>query len=269
MSAAAVQSSPVASASLTVASAVLHVSLFFLLGVLPTRVEPTVRTPQEVAFEVEEPPPAPEPEVPPAPEPEVVRAPPVAQTAAPRTPAEPTPPAPVAAAPVPEVVDFSNINLTNDNSNSDFAISRGTGQAADGPMRNVGVGRLSDRNVAGRPDGVEGGTGTGPSTAPAVVPAASLSRATRPPSSISAVLERNYPREAREQEIEGETLVKLIIRSDGTPSNVRVLRGGDNGFGAACRRTLLEGGRWVPPLGANGEAVATEVEFTCSFEVRR
>ena len=82
------------------------------------------------------------------------------------------------------------------------------------------------------------------------------------------MLLRNFPREAREQGIFGETRVRALVLADGTLSNIRVESGGEHGFGAACRRTLAEGGKWPPPLDRGGTPVPQEIEFTCDFNVR-
>jgi hypothetical protein len=48
---------------------------------------------------------------------------------------------------------------------------------------------------------------------------------------------------------------------------MRVMREtGDYGFGAACQKMLRQR-RWQAPLDRRGQPVATEVRYSCEFEV--
>jgi hypothetical protein len=71
------------------------------------------------------------------------------------------------------------------------------------------------------------------------------------------------------QGVEGTVVLAVRILHDGRLGRMSVTRETPSGydFGSACRRTLREMGTWNPPLGRGGEAVSTDISFTCSFEV--
>jgi hypothetical protein len=60
--------------------------------------------------------------------------------------------------------------------------------------------------------------------------------------------------------------LRARIDADGVIRNARVRSESSAGFGSACRRTLL-GSRWSAPRDKNGSAVATEIVYTCHFEI--
>jgi hypothetical protein len=62
-------------------------------------------------------------------------------------------------------------------------------------------------------------------------------------------------------------VVRVRIDPDGGAGVLRVLSASAPAFADACRATV-DGTRWRPALDARGAAVATEVSYTCSFEVR-
>jgi TonB family protein len=87
----------------------------------------------------------------------------------------------------------------------------------------------------------------------------------RPPS-LSGLLRANYPDEARQRGLRGSASLRARIDADGVIRNARVRSESSAGFGSACRRTLL-GSRWSAPRDKNGSAVATEIVYTCHFEI--
>lgn len=206
------------------------------------------------ARELEPPPPPPpppspttEPEVAPSPRPLVAAARPAAAPKA--APADPSP-APVADVPV----DLTSTVLSND----------GPGIA-----------------VAARASGVPEGQGSGgggnllsappPPPAPApsgprLVAVGDLSRRPRPPSFDSA-LERNYPLEARRAGVSGQAILRLRILADGRVGRVEPISESFQGFARACEATVRSA-PWGPPIDREGAAVATEITYTCVFEVR-
>ena len=219
--------------------------------------EPEVEEP-----EVEEPE-EPEPEVP---EPEVVEPEPVQRDPRPNDPA-PEPPPLAEEPPPPEPLDLSGTVLTGDG-NSDFQIVQGDGSDREGP-----IGPPPTRRP-GSPDGVPGGTGgggMGTGSGPRVLPLADLSRSPAPPDQDRMVscIRENFPREARQQSLEGVATVRGRVMPDGSFTRLRVasesIRG--QGFGEACLR-CLRGQRWTPPLGPGGSPVATDVPYRCTFRVR-
>jgi len=209
--------------------------------------------PPPVAFEPE--PEAPQPQ-PSAPETRVARAPRATRARPAPAAASPSPPAPSPAAP-PPVADFTGLTLTNDSGTASFASAVGNGAALDGPIAARGV------RSSGQGGSLVPGSGSG--TGERIVPLASLSRPPRAPA-LDEALEDNYPPSARAQGRTGTALVRVKVLPDGRIGAMRVLSETEPGFGVACRRTLA-GSRWQPPLDASGRPVATELSYTCRFEV--
>lgn len=154
-------------------------------------------------------------------------------------------------------LDLSGVTLTND-SGAGFAMPVGDGSALHGP---IGLGKSS----------------TGPASAPApvasvakgpaLVDARDLSQRPQPPS-LTGLLRQNYPEEARQRGLRGQASMRARIDADGVIRSARILSESAAGFGSACRRTVL-GSRWSAPRNKNGSAVATEIVYTCHFEVDR
>jgi len=204
--------------------------------------------------------PAPEPEAPPpAPTAPIEPSPPrpVAVTRAPvaSQPANSAPPAAKAAATATPALDLSGVTLTND-SGAGFAMPVGNGSALHGPI-GLGANRIQALPVPS----------SAPSTAkgPTLVDASDLSERPRPPS-LTRLLRQNYPEEARQRGLRGSASLRARIDPDGVIRTVRVLSESAAGFGSACRRTVL-GSHWSAPRDKKGSAVATEIVYTCHFEV--
>jgi TonB family protein len=79
-------------------------------------------------------------------------------------------------------------------------------------------------------------------------------------------LRANYPEEARQRGLAGSARVRARIDADGVIRSARLLTESSPGFGAACRKTVL-GSQWSAPRDKNGGAVATEIVYTCHFQV--
>jgi len=231
-------------------SVVLHVVVMRAMPRPAPRVHTVVLPPVEL---MDVPPPLPPPP-PPEPTPEEPARAPAPVAAAPtrsaaRT-AQDSKPAPPDAPPEPKLSDDGPIDFTAT------------------PMALAGTG------VAVRaPSG--GGGGTGPAAGPpsrprpsaeVVVPVASLSRPPRAPG-LDAVLERNYPVEARRAGISGKAVLRVRILHDGRVTSVVTLSESSGGFGAACERTV-RAAPWEAPIDREGRAVATEITYVCQFEVR-
>lgn len=152
-------------------------------------------------------------------------------------------------------LDLSGVTLTND-TGTGFAMPTGDGSALRGP---IGLGTNRGQVVAA------------PSAAasvpkpPALVDAGDLSEHPRPPS-LTGLLRANYPEEARQRGLRGDAKVRARIDADGLIRVARLLSESSAGFGSACRRTVL-GSHWSAPRDKNGGAVATEIVYTCHFEV--
>jgi len=168
-----------------------------------------------------------------------------------KTAALPAPPAPTAA----PALDLSGVTLTND-TGAGFSMPVGDGSALRGP---IGLGASGIQAVAAA---VPAKAAAKP---PALVSASDLSEHPRPPS-LTGLLRANYPAEARQRGLRGSASLRARIDADGVIRAARLLTESSAGFGAACRRTVL-GSRWSAPRDKNGSAVATEIVYTCHFEV--
>jgi len=58
------------------------------------------------------------------------------------------------------------------------------------------------------------------------------------------------------------------VRPDGAIDHARVVTATNADFGDACRRVLVAS-RWTPPVDRDGAPCATEIKYTCHFEVAR
>lgn len=258
-----------------------HIAAAFVLLLLPAAALLSDPEPVELAVIETLPEPIeeiiePEPEPEPAPEPEPIVE-PVVQPVVERRPdprpervvAPDEPPPPDAPPPPPAeetIEDFSGMTLTNDSGDPAWASNVGSGAPMEGPVGRPNA-QVTGRNRRGQPDGVVGGTGEG--EGPAIVSAGNLSRQPGPPSDrLRSLLERNYPREAQQLGIEGTADVRVQVEADGSVRVLSVSRESHEGFGAACRQTIRQGGRWSPPLDRQGQPVATITAFRCTFTVR-
>lgn len=270
-------------ASLLLVSAILfsvglHIATLFGLDFIDIQVSAAVPPPvTEMDFIEMDPVPEPEPEpevIEPEPEPEVIEPEPEPEVVEPErrerpavqeTEPEESAPAPLNEDPPPEEPEeLTGFTLTGDGS---FAVESGNGQSRTNPVANT--------RPSGRPDGVEGGTGTGgmgTGMGPTLVPVRNLSRRPEPPSAqtIARCLEENYPRAARRQGLSGVASVRAQIGPSGGVSNlsVRSESVSGEGFGQACMRCLRDR-PWSPPLSRGGQPVSTRITYTCDFIVRQ
>jgi len=161
----------------------------------------------------------------------------------------------------PEPVDFTGLTLTSPDGAASWASVTGNGQAMEGAL-------------SAPPRGLQGGSGKGgdaqgegAGNALVVVGASSLSRAPTAPR-LDEELVRNYPRSLREQGTPGRAVLRIRIMPDGRVGQTRVLSATLPEFGHACQRTVA-GSRFGAPLDKRGQPVATDVSYTCEFEVTR
>lgn len=240
-------------------SLVLHGVAYASLGLSPrsTRERPG---PSEVSFEVNplpEPPPPPPP-LPVEPEPQTPepRSMPTVQNRIAPAPTVPAP-APAKAEPAPAApLDLSGVTLTNAG-DSGFSMPVGNGQAFAGPI-GPGGSRSAPRGEAPAPSAVA-------ARGPEIVPLSDLSSRPVPPA-LDGALRQNYPEEARRRAVGGSASIRARVDPDGILRRVQVQSETFAGFGNACRRTL-EGSRWSAPRDRSGRAVATEIRYTCRFQV--
>ncbi len=221
--------------------------------------------------------PAPEPPAPaPEPEPEPVKPPPPPKVRerAPKPvdvppPEQATPPP--AAAQAETIADFSGTTLTGEGQGG-WLSAVGTGGTMNGPIGRPGAlvtGRNREGVAAG---GVIDGTGV------RLVGESDLSRRPKLPNdALNAALERNYPKVARQQGIEGTASIRVRILANGKIEPLRkegalAAAGADTwGFGDACLKTLKEVAQQhrveQTPLDRQGKPAATEIRFKCTFTV--
>jgi TonB family protein len=256
-------------ATVLACSLVLHGLLYFGLhgserAPLPRRAEPVRVTVQAAPLKRVEPvETAPTPAEPALPReaPVVARAKRKEQTRQP----EPVVSKPLETAPAPasEPVDFTGVTLTSTSGGAGWASVTGNGQAGTGPLSAPPRGTRAGSGHGSTSAQGLGGEGSGPP----VVSLASLSRPPRAPRLDDALL-HNYPKPAREQGQPGHAVVRARIMPDGRVDKMQVLVASAPEFGRACQRTL-SGSRWSAPLDERGKPVATDVSYTCQFEVTR
>jgi hypothetical protein len=193
-----------------------------------------------------------QPEPPPAAKAMEEEAEPVAAAPVRRTAVRAARPAEAKKAAPPPPVDFTGTTLTG---------------GSDGWASVVGNGETIAAPVAARP-ARSVVRDVGPARGPAdngVVALADLSRSPQAPD-LNARLAENYPAAARTAGRAGVAVVRARIGADGRAQVLRVVSESGSGFGAACRATL-DGSRWQAPLDRGGRPVATELSYTCRFQV--
>jgi TonB family protein len=212
--------------------------------------------PSRVAFRVLAPePPRPLPPPPPAPEPIHTEPPPKLPKAKP-IPSSP-PPAPE---PAPAPVDLRGVTLTNDTGGGSFSSVVGNGSALEGPVGPLGA-KAPPAPKASAPVPVAA------APAPGIPEVAAADLSTRPvPPELTAKLRDHYPAAAKARGIGGSATVRVRIEPDGRVRRVELMTESFEGFGEACRRTLV-GSEWSAPRGRDGRAVATHIRYTCRFVV--
>ncbi len=70
----------------------------------------------------------------------------------------------------------------------------------------------------------------------------------------------NYPKEARENKIEGKVMIQFVIDEDGTPSDFKVVKG----IGYGCDEAALEAFKKMPkwkPATVNGKPVKFQTQL--------
>lgn len=244
-------------------SMALHVGTFVSLG--RVRVEPPPPRARDIEFSVfEEQPPPPPPEAEPEPEPE-----PAPEPIKPRAPREASP-KPVEKAPPPSaeapaaaeetLADLTGTTLTGESAGG-WVSAVGSGAPMTAPIGKANA-LVTGRDRAGVQGGVLGGTGT------RVVSEADLSRRPQPPSAdvLDAALERNYPKSAKQQGIEGVARIKLRVLASGKLQPLGTISETHPGFGDACKASV-RGTNWGPGLDRSHQPVATDIVYKCEFSV--
>ena len=191
------------------------------------------------------------------PEPEAVRTPPPVVQPAPK-PVEPPPPAPPK--PLPQVIapvaeaaadTRDKAGVVPESAESD---SHGPG-AGSGAGTGVGSG-IGEGNGAGIGPGSGGGTGGGPYRPGAGITPPGIVREVRP----------DYTEEARRRGIEGDVVLEIVVRADGSVGNVRVVQGLGGGLD---QRAVDAVRQWrFSPARRYGTPVDVMVEVAVEFKLR-
>ena len=172
-------------------------------------------------------------------------------------PAEPDPPP---QEPLPEVVaavatapadDRDRAGVLEDAAADD---SRGPGEGGGtGTGRGTGIG---EGDGSGLGDGSGGGTGGGPYRPGSGIDPPALVREVRP----------DYTEEARQRGVEGDVLMEIVVRHDGTVGEVRVLQGLGHGLDARAVQAVRQ---WrFEPARRHGRPVDVLVEVAMEFKIR-
>ncbi len=100
---------------------------------------------------------------------------------------------------------------------------------------------------------------------PPFVAVRNLSKAPRAPA-LDEALAKNYPASARRSGVSGTALLRIRILPDGRIGSVQRVSETYSGFADACERTV-KSSPWEPPMDRDARPVATEITYTCTFEV--
>ncbi len=204
--------------------------------------------------------PEPEPEPEPIVEPEVIEE--VVETEAEPEPTEPEPQS-EPEAPPPELTGTTL--LAEGEGESDFSAEAGSGRGRQGPIL-AGVSKPSPtRHVVKKKAAPPAPAKKKEPEPPPTIPLAQLSKKPTPPD-LGGALKRNYPPDARRQGRAGEAKVRARVEPSGSIALAKIASESDEGFGAACRKTLLSS-KWTAPLDHSGKPVATWVSYRCKFRV--
>lgn len=134
------------------------------------------------------------------------------------------------------------------------APSRGSGQGG-GVGTGAGVG-LGEGKGSGIGDGSGGGTGGGPYRPGSGIEPPSLLKEVKP----------DYTEEARRRGVEGDVVMEIVVRHDGSVGEVRVLQGLGHGLD---ERAIAAVRRWrFSPATRRGAPVDVLVEVTMEFKLR-
>ncbi len=132
--------------------------------------------------------------------------------------------------------------------------SRGSGQGG-GVGTGAGVG-LGEGDGSGIGEGSGGGTGGGPYRAGSGIEPPSLLKEVKP----------DYSEEARRRGIEGDVVMEIVVRHDGSVGDVRVLQGLGSGLD---ERAIAAVRRWrFNPARRRGAPVDVLVEVAMEFKLR-
>jgi TonB family protein len=147
------------------------------------------------------------------------------------------------------VADFTGVTLTNDGASATgWASAVANGQPSKEP---AALPRPAP--AAPAPEG------------PPIVAPTDLRRPPQAPG-LDEALARNYPEQERRQGLTGVAVVRARILADGHVRPLRVVSASAPAFAEACKRTLADS-RWSQPLDREARPCATDISYTCRFEL--
>lgn len=179
--------------------------------------------------------------------------PPEPKPAAPEPPVQPEPLPPVEAPVVPIAADNTTRPGVLEQAPAETP-SRGAGEGGGvGTGKGVGIG---EGTGAGIGDGSGGGTGGGPFRPGSGIEPPSLLKEVKP----------DYTEEARHRGVEGDVVMEIVVRRDGSVGDVRVLQGLGHGLD---ERAVAAVRRWrFSPATRRGAPVDVLVEVAMEFKLR-
>jgi outer membrane biosynthesis protein TonB len=102
-------------------------------------------------------------------------------------------------------------------------------------------------------------------SAPVITSVSDLSKRPIPPQ-LDSALARFYPASLRNQGIEGEALIRVVLGKDGRVSETHAVSESHPGFAPACEKALRTS-RWDPPIDKHGNPTRTALKYRCRFRV--
>jgi protein TonB len=173
-------------------------------------------------------------------------------------PAEPDPPPPE---PLPEVVAAVATAPADERDRAGVLEDTAAGDDSRGPGEGGGTGTgrgtgIGEGDGSGLGEGSGGGTGGGPYRPGSGIDPPALLREVRP----------DYTEEARQRGVEGDVLMEIVVRRDGTVGEVRVLQGLGHGLESRAVQAVRQ---WrFEPARRHGQPVDVLVEVAMEFKIR-
>ena len=81
---------------------------------------------------------------------------------------------------------------------------------------------------------------------------------------LNAALEKNYPKSAKQQGVEGVARIKVRVLASGKLQPLATLSETYPGFAGACKASLRDIS-WRPGLDQAGQPVATDIPYKCEY----
>jgi outer membrane biosynthesis protein TonB len=141
----------------------------------------------------------------------------------------------------------------------------GLSMSNEGVLVPTGVGGVYSGPTRGQPDGAVAPVRRAPEPSPTLTPVSDLSKKPNPPA-LDGALARFYPASLRNQGIEGEALMDVVLSRDGKVVRTRAVSESHPGFAQACEKALGTS-RWEPPIDRRGQPTMTSLKYRCRFRI--